>query len=249
MSLAHLAIPLLVWLAVPLVAWAALLFGGFAFGKTNAEGTRRMPTWTRMASSLALALAAWSAVLIMRVSPAAVIVLLVALGMTLGLLGDLSLARVLPLGDPTLGGIAAFGLGHICYITALVLVGATYRLDASLPRYGALAVWLLAGFVGWYVIVARGQRLSALRVVAMPYALLLAGTAGVATGLALQSPAFIPVALGAALFLASDLILASELFNNRSFPLIGDVVWLTYGPAQALIVYGTLLALLTLGHV
>jgi hypothetical protein len=78
---------------------------------------------------------------------------------------------------------------------------------------------------------------------ALLYALLLAGTAGVATGLALQTPAFIPVAVGAALFLASDLILAGELFNGLSFPLIGDVVWLTYGPAQALIVYGTALAL------
>ena len=52
-------------------------------------------------------------------------------------------------------------------------------------------------------------------------------------------------AVGAALFLASDLILAAQLFNDLRFPLISDVVWLTYGPAQMLIVYsaGTALAL------
>ena len=42
-----------------LVLWAIFLFGGFLFGKRNAEGTRRMPTWTRMASSLTLVVAAW----------------------------------------------------------------------------------------------------------------------------------------------------------------------------------------------
>jgi hypothetical protein len=42
--------------------------------------------------------------------------------------------------------------------------------------------------------------------------------------------------VGAALFLASDLILANQLFNRKSFPLVGDVIWLTYGPGQALIV-------------
>ncbi|MBI5669683.1 MAG: hypothetical protein HZC41_16925 [Chloroflexi bacterium] len=35
----------------------------------------------------------------------------------------------------------------------------------------------------------------------------------------------------------SDLILAGELFSGINFPLIGDVMWLTYGPAQMLIVY------------
>jgi hypothetical protein len=72
---------------------------------------------------------------------------------------------------------------------------------------------------------------------ALPYALLLASTAGLATGLAVQAPAFVPLAIGGGLFLLSDLILAARLFNGVYFYLIGDIVWLTYGPAQALIVY------------
>ena len=65
----------------------------------------------------------------------------------------------------------------------------------------------------------------------------LASSAGFATGLALNLSLFIPLAIGCALFLLSDLILAAQLFAGLSFPLIGDVVWLTYGPAQMLIVY------------
>ena len=43
-----------------------------------------------------------------------------------------------------------------------------------------------------------------------------------------------------------DLILAAQLFSGLAFPLIGDVIWLTYGPAQALIVYAaTVLPLAT----
>jgi hypothetical protein len=73
---------------------------------------------------------------------------------------------------------------------------------------------------------------------------LLASTAGLATGLATQDAAFIPLAIGTALFLLSDLILAAQLFNGLHFKMIGDVVWLTYGPAQMLIVYSVASAML-----
>jgi hypothetical protein len=79
--------------------------------------------------------------------------------------------------------------------------------------------------------------------IALPYALLLATTAGLATGLALADGRFLLLALGAALFLLSDLILAGEMFSGLTFPFIGDVIWLTYGPAQMLIVYTTAIVL------
>ena len=109
-------------------------------------------------------------------------------------------------------------------------------------RWIALAVWLLIGLVGWYFVVYRGagatgEGVTIIHWIALPYALLLATTAGVATGLALADSGFLLLALGAALFLLSDLILAGDMFSGLSFPLIGDVIWLTYGPAQMLIVY------------
>ena len=171
--------------------------------------------------------------------------LLIALGMLLGFIGDLFMANLIriPSFEHVLGGMAAFGLGHVIYIAAILTL--TQQLDLVFV-WLALAVCLLVGLVGWYVVVFRGQQPTVLHYAALPYALLLASTTGAALSLALSIPAFGLLALGAALFLVSDLILAAQLFNNLRFPLISDVVWLTYGPAQMLIVYsvGTALGLL-----
>ncbi|HEU5369123.1 MAG TPA: lysoplasmalogenase family protein [Ktedonobacterales bacterium] len=235
------------WLLGLLILWALLLFGGFAFGKPNAERTRRMPAWTRIGSSLALVAAAWSWYLFTLGTAVSALSLCLAIGMTLGCLGDLCLAGALALPQPVLGGIAAFGLGHVAYIIGLLLFGNQQHLDAPAPRWVAWLIWLLIGLAGWYLVVWRGGKHTILHRAALPYALLLASTAGVATGLAWQAPAFIPLAIGAALFLVSDLILAAQLFNHRHFLLIGDVIWLTYGPAQVLIVYSVASALLVVG--
>ncbi len=224
----------------------AFLLGGFAFGGRGASRERRMPTWTRMAFSLTLVAGGWSWYLFTRDGPAGGYAIFVALGMTLGCLGDLALAGVLRLREPLPVGMGAFGLGHVCYIVALLRFGNLNGLAAAGPRFGALAGWLLIGVLGWYVVVARGVRLTPLRWAALAYTLLLSGTAGVALGLALQAGAFLPAALGGALFLISDLVLAGQLFGELSFPLIGDVIWLTYGGAQALLVYGANAAMLTL---
>lgn len=66
---------------------------------------------------------------------------------------------------------------------------------------------------------------------------MLSSTAGCAFGLALQAPSLFPLAAGAILFLLSDTVLAAHLFNNAHFFLVDDVIWLTYGPGQMLIVY------------
>ncbi len=234
-------------LLIALVVWATFLFGGFVFGARKADGAARMPAWTRMASSCTLVVAGWLWYAFTRETTIGGYALLIALGMTLGFLGDLFLAPVFPLAEPTLAGIAAFGLGHVAYLVALLNFANAHGLNAPTPRWIALAIWLLIGVVGWYLVVFRGQKATVLHWAALPYALLLASLAGVATGLALQSAFFVPLAIGAALFLLSDLILAGELFAELSFPLIGDVIWLTYGPAQALIVYSVASALRVAG--
>jgi hypothetical protein len=231
------------WLIGLLGLWAVLLFGGFALGSSDARRERRMPAWTRMGSSLTLVVAAWSWLAFTRDTDIAPFSLSLALGMTLGCLGDLFLAGWIPVKQPVLAGITSFGLGHIAYITGFVLLGNRFGLTMPGPRWGAIAAWLIAGFIGWYLVVSRGHQATILHRLALPYALLLAGTAGVTTGLALQAPVFVPAAVGAALFLAGDLILAAQLFNGLRFPLIGDVIWLTYGPAQALLVFAVAAAL------
>jgi hypothetical protein len=220
-----------------LLVWAVLLFGGFALGKADAKQERRMPTWTRIGSSVVLVGAGWCWFWFTQGQAAHAFALLIASGMTLGLLGDLFMARLLPVSQHVFGGIGAFGLGHIVYIIAFLGLGHQAGLAAAGPRWGAWLAWQVVGLAGWYLAVYRGQRPTALHWVALPYALLLASTAGFATGLALQAPTFITLAIGGGLFLLSDLILAAQLFNGAHFRLIGDVIWLTYGPGQALIVY------------
>lgn len=229
--------PLLVLLWV---LWAALLFGGLIVGAPDSELVRRMPTWMRLASSLTLVAAAWLFALQQRGAPHSDLVLLTAVGMTLGFIGDLFMAKLIITSDMSVfGGMGAFGLGHVAYIWVLITVASRFGLNASGPRWGALALALIIGALCWYFVVLRGaSEPSTLHWAALPYALLLAATAGLAGGLALQDARFIPVALGGILFLTSDLILAAQLFNQAYFPWIGDWIWLTYGPAQMLIVYG-----------
>ncbi|MHB9149172.1 MAG: lysoplasmalogenase [Thermoleophilia bacterium] len=223
------------WLLALLLVWGLLLVGGFVFGP-GGHADHRMSTWTRIGSSLTLVTLAWSQWVFARRRRSGRFALLLAVGMTFGFVGDLVLAGILPGGRNVLGGIAAFGLGHVFYISAVVGWSRMVGLDSARARWSALAGWLVVGGVAWYFVVFRGQAAGVLHWAALPCALLLSGTAGVATGLALQVRAFAPMALGAALFLASDLILAAQLFNDVDFRLIGDVIWLTYGSGQMLIV-------------
>jgi hypothetical protein len=230
------------WLALLLMSWATLLFGGFVLGQTSADGKRRMPGWTRLLSSFVLVLAAWIWYGYARAHAVddadETLALLIALGMTLGFIGDLFMAKLIIRDDNyVLGGMAAFGLGHVAYIVGFLGAGDAFGLDDSGARWGALIAWLVVAPVAWYIVVYRGSQPTVMHLAALPYALLLASTAGVATGLALQEGAFVAAAVGAALFLLSDLILAAELFNNLHFKYVGDVVWLLYGPGQMLIVF------------
>ncbi len=228
-----------VWLWALLALWAGLLFGGFAFGKPDAKRTRRMPTWTRLLSSAVLVLAGWSWFALARASSNARFVLLIASGISLGFLGDLFMADLLlPSESHVLKGMAAFGLGHVAYIAGLLRFGYQNGLAAPGPRWGAWLGWLLVGAAGWYLVIYRPvTRPQSLHWAALPYTLLLSSTAGCAFGLALQAPGLFPLAAGAILFLLSDTVLAAHLFKGTRFFLIDDVVWLTYGLGQMLIVY------------
>lgn len=220
-----------VWLVGLLVAWAALLLGGIAANWSSPAERRPLATRLRMASSATLVLAAWSWYLIARATPGvAWFALLLAVGMTFGLLGDLFLAEKLPIKQSFLAGMVAFALGHVAYIAAIL---------SRSPHilWAVEAAFLLVGVGGWYLVVLRGADAGLMHWAALPYALLLATTAGLAVGLAIQIQAFAPLAIGAVLFLVSDLLVAGEQFGGIRFPRIGEVVWLTYGPAQMLIVY------------
>lgn len=226
-----------------LILWAGLLFGGFLMGSGS---DRRMPRVTRLASSFCLVLLAWSFALVAPAGASGNFAWLIAVGMTLGFIGDLFMARVFPFDAHILAGMGSFALGHIAYIAAGVYLGNAIGLNAPAPRFLALAAWLLIGAAGWYLVIYRSRKPAVMEWAALPYALLLSSTVGIATGLALQEPAFLPFALGAALFLFSDLLIAAHLFAGRKTRGINidDLIWLTYGPGQMLIVHALPIALL-----
>lgn len=242
-------------LTVLWVVWAVILFGGFLLGPIDASETNRIPVWCRMGSSLLLVLAGWTwyAALVHRdgseIRTGRKVALLVTVGMMLGTLGDFFNADLLqdliPLPDPVLGGLGSFLLGHIVYIAAFVLVAKRCLLTDPKSWWLGVGLWQFVAIVGWYFIVYRGEGEAALTWLALPYSMLLAGTAGVTTALAAQQRKLIWLALGAALFLISDLILGYRIFQDP-FYLGGDATWLTYGPGQMFIVFeiGAMVALL-----
>lgn len=235
------------------IAWAALLFGGLLRGlatrrvalaqKGTAQSSSLIPPLNQLLSSLTLVLAGWVWLLVTRESTVSGYALLIAIGMTLGFLGDIALAKGFPLPQPLLWGIGLFGIGHICYIVAIMQLANHTGLDATIPRWGAWGFWLLLSVVGWFLVVQRGRPFSGVRTAALLYSFLLGSLAGVTTGLALQDARFIPLALGGALFWTSDLLLAGEQLGNLRSPIVGTIVWLAYGPAQSLIVYSVGIAL------
>jgi YhhN family len=206
-----------------------LLIAGMARGGGGARN--RIPLPFRMGSSALVLLAA-----LLMAGPRGQIGRLSAGGMACGLLGDLIMARVIPLPEHVIGGMAAFGVGHGMYMRATSLHGAALGLtQRRVGAAGLLAGWL-AALVGWRALAYSPERGVLINRAALGYALLLGSMAGLAGALAAQDRRHSPLAAGGALFLLSDLILAGELFRGTSFPLIGDLVWLTYLSGQALIV-------------
>jgi len=234
------------------ILWAATLFGGSLlaeipplqslFAADSPERHESIRLIAHLGSSAVLVTAGWIWFLGYFRSPAASVIALIATGMTLGAIGDCFNAGVLQefvrLPDPVLGGIAAFGLGHVAYITACLLVARRCGFHSRAKRFAAVAFWQGVGLLGWFFVVYHGTNSGARMLVwpALPYSLLLAATAGLATHLALENHRLCPLGIGAALFLISDLILAFRLFHG-DFSLASHAVWMTYGPGQMLIVY------------
>lgn len=209
---------------------SALLLFGLALGR--GDGRNRIPRPLRMLSSALVWLAA---LLLLRGQPGRSRRLLAG-GMGCGLLGDLIMARLIPLPEYVLFGMLAFGAGHGLYLGALAGRSAQAGPRWTGARRAGLAGGWLVGLLGWWSLV-RGPRTSApLTGGGLVYALLLGSLGGLAAALAACEPRQRPRAAGVGLFLASDLLLAAELFRDLHFPGSGDAVWLSYIAGQMLIV-------------
>lgn len=199
----------------------------------------------RMVSCLLLAVAAWSGWAGERGLPAGRIMLWVAVGMTLGFYGDSHVGTRFwwpPFPHSILGGIVFYGLGHLAYVAACSLAGRLAGLRGGWIWSGPILAWQCVALAAWAAVALTSAAEPGLRVPTLLYTLLVAATPGFATALAVQQKKFVWLALGGALFLASDILLAWQLYHG-SIRGIDELIWSCYGGGEMLIVYGAIFAL------
>lgn len=232
-------------ITILLLAWAALHVFGFAFGRVNAEGTRRTYPPAKMAASAALvACAALFWLCGARGTFLAPFSAFICFGMFFGFLGDVTLAGFLRLPQQTMLGMLWFGIGHILYIAgfaflALAMFGVAFSAKAIVAMLAGMAV---AAAI-WRFYVSSPKVSPMLNYGALAYGLLLGAMTGFAISLALWHVAFIGTAIGAALFLASDMILGNVLLREHRFRLAHDLIWILYIVGQLFIVFTNAVAL------
>jgi hypothetical protein len=227
-----------------LAVWTALLILGFAFGKLDEERINRIPRANKMLSSAILVVCALTWWLAGAAgTPLADYAALLFFGMAFSFIGDVIMAQLLPLPQYVLFGMGAFGAAHVLYISGYLRLGSVLGLQDGGARAVGLAVLLVLAVVLWWALIRSPRTPAVLNYGSLGYALLLAAMAGLAVSLALQETRFVPLALGALLFLVSDVLLGHRLFQGGTFLLVGDLVWMTYIVGQYLIVFSTAVGL------
>lgn len=153
--------------------------------------------------------------------------------LALGLLGDVGLmlsADERP-DPPFLAGLGAFLLGHVCYLVAFARVG-LHGVDVLA---GLLIVAGIAGLALPQVL--RG----AARAAGRPFAAVVGGYAAVLAAMTVLGigTGHVATAIGTALFLVSDTLIARTRFVGR-LPHADVLIIVTYHVGQALILIGLL---------
>lgn len=161
---------------------------------------------------------------------------LIPLGLALGALGDMLLA----LGGSRrfLAGVAAFGLGHLAYAGGFLWRTGELGFDGLSGGERAALGLLVALLLSTEVWLA--PRTGALRQPVRAYVGLI-GLMGVAAVLLPAHPGQGWLRAGAALFIASDLMLALQLFVVTGEDLrqrLALALWPAYWAGQALILWG-----------
>lgn len=237
LGLAHLPPPWNMITILLLAAIPVLLIGSFLRYPYRPDLLGRMPASTELPQSfLLIGLALIVAATGIRGTPLGTLGWLVMLGIAFGFLGDLFMADVFGQEDHVLYGMAAFAVGHVFYMFGFREIALAFGLHNRGSYLAGIAIMWIVAVVIWWLMIRSPAGDRFMQRVALGYALFLASMAGYALGIAWQQPAFWPMAVGGILFVFSDGLIAARMFGGREFRYQGDVIWLTYIIAQALIV-------------
>lgn len=232
---------------VLLAMWVVTLVAAFAFGQYNADRTRHsIRPLLMLTSALLVVMAALFWLRHTLNTPLAGFSSLITLAMAASFVGDLIMAEYIRTPNRVMFGILAFGVAHVLYIAGYLGARRALGLEVGVAGWGVIVVFLLIGLAAWALVVRSPQVPAMLNYDALGYTLLLSGMTGLAAALALAAPRLWTLPLGAVLFLASDTILANQVFRKRNWFLVNDVVWVLYICGQALIVWSNVPAMASL---
>lgn len=163
-------------------------------------------------------------------------------GMLASFVGDLVMARLIPMPNRLIGGMVAFGIAHVLYITGYTQTIATISSLEPYSRWNTglwigLIVYGLIALLGWWFLIRNPRKETAVNIGALVYGLLVAVMASFALALG-YALGFWITALGGLFFLTSDFIIGMTDIRGISIKNANDWVWLTYVLAQMGIVYG-----------
>lgn len=198
----------------------------------------RLPLAARMLLSLSLVC---TALLIWQRSDAelAAYAQMVFLGMAASFVGDLIMARLLPLPNRLVGGMLAFGTAHALYIGAYVRTIHVHGASVANPGLWLGLVLYGAGSLGgWGLFIRNPQKGTAVNAGALVYGTWIGVMAAFALALAVGlGGAWWIAALGGLLFVASDFLIGITDIRGRRIQNGNDWIWLTYVAGQMGIIY------------
>ncbi len=216
----------------------ALLGSGLALCKPNVDRTVRLPRSLRMTLSALLVVGAAVAWLLgARGTPAGLYALFILLGMFAGFVGDLIMARLIPVPGRLICGMATFGAGHLWYSAAFALLVVQLGLRwVPVHLLFTVSLLLFNGWVWWNHIRKPGGS-RAVNLGSLLYAIVITVMTALALSLAVQNRHLVGLGCGALLFLASDLMLGNWQVRGHVWSSVNDAIWTTYVLGQLLIVY------------
>jgi len=219
--------------------WLVAYCVGMIRGQPAADRSRRLARWGKL-TMIGVALAyggIWWWLSLMGAG-FKIITLLLFVGLLMGASGDLVLADIFEINHPEITAMAIFGIGHIVYIVAILILRTALGLRGIAGPLVAVMVTegLFSGI--WRLTVYRQGGSRNLNIGSLAYGLLLSAAVALAGELALHVPAMSILAIGLILFMLSDLLLAQYLIRRVVlFPYIRDAVWLIYSMAQVIIAF------------